>query len=45
MTNYKCDGCGYTIEIEDYEATFGHHEHYEHGRCKECFDKMNNEEE
>lgn len=45
MVNYECEDCGYMFEIEEYEAMFGHHEYYEHGRCQECFDKMIEEEE
>jgi hypothetical protein len=39
MHTYQCESCDKTVEIEEYEAMFGHHEYYEHGLCQECFDK------
>lgn len=38
METYDCEICGDSIEIETWEAMFGHHEHYEQGQCKQCFD-------
>ena len=40
MHNYQCEECGKTAEIEEYEATFGNHEHYEFNQCKECFEDL-----
>lgn len=41
MIQYECEVCKKICEIEEIEATLypHHHEHYEHGMCKECFDK------
>jgi hypothetical protein len=44
MYNYDCESCGTVVEIEEYEAVFGHHEHYEHSQCQSCFDKDIEEE-
>ena len=44
MINYECEECKQLVEIEEYEATCGHHEHYQHGMCYGCFEKsLNNE--
>ena len=39
MHEYNCEDCGRVVEIEEYEATCGHHEYCEHGMCQGCFDK------
>ena len=41
MIEYECIVCEQTFEIEEIEATLypHHHEHYEHGMCKSCFEK------
>lgn len=39
MHTYQCETCDRTVEIEEYEASFGHHEYYEHSQCQDCFDK------
>ena len=44
MYTYGCESCGITVEIEEYEAVFGHHEHYDSGLCISCFDKEYEEE-
>jgi hypothetical protein len=44
MHTYDCETCGIVVEIEDYEAMFGHHEHYEASLCLSCFDKSLEEE-
>ena len=40
MHQYECETCGITVEIEEYEAVFGHHEYYESNQCQDCFDKQ-----
>ena len=37
MHQYECEICGKTVEIEEYEAVFGNHEHFEFNQCQECF--------
>lgn len=44
MHTYQCEVCDVTVEIEEYEAMFGHHEHYENGLCVSCFEKSLAEE-
>lgn len=38
MHTYECECCRQLVEIEEYEALFGHHEYYEHSLCQDCFD-------
>lgn len=39
MLTYECETCNNTVEIEEYESSFGNNEAYEFNQCRGCFEK------
>jgi hypothetical protein len=40
LHTYECEACNQSFEIEEIEAVLSPPEHYEHGQCKSCFERV-----